>query len=198
MQRAQQAAQAAPSLEALQAAAQRFGAEAAQAADAAAPFWRGGPQPLVLAAGHWLLGEDGADWPGSRLFARMLASLRLAPEQLLTVNTAFWRAPRRTPPSAEISLSLPFVQRAIALARPRVLLLLGETGSQLLQTPAQPRARAQMQRYVQPDGAAVDAIVTLDPAYLLRRAKEKATAWADLQKLEQRLEELGLLAAPQA
>ena len=190
LERAAALASGARTLAQLEEAAQRFAAEISPKADAAAPFLRGAERPLLAAAGHWLLQAEGGREAGPRLFERMMASLDLRAVPLLTLNAAFWRAPGRAPPKAEIALSAPFVQRAIAIARPSLLLLLGETASLLLGGEHALRLRERPQRYQPADGAGVDAIVTLDPAYLLLRAKDKAEAWADLQRLERRLVEL--------
>lgn len=190
LERAEALAANAATLPQLEEAARRFAAEPGQRADAAAPFLQGDSRPMLLVAGHGLLQQEGEHRMGPRLFARMLASVNLHAVPLLTLNSAFWRAPSKAPPKAEIALSAPFLLQAIALTRPKLLLLLGETASVLLGGEHALRLRERPQRFHHPNGFVVDAIVTLDPAYLLLRGKDKAEAWADLQRLERQLENL--------
>ena len=55
----------------------------------------------------------------------MLAAAGLTDRVLIT-NTVFWRPPgNRTPTPAEQAVCAPFVERAIALVKPKMLLLVG-------------------------------------------------------------------------
>lgn len=146
------------------------------------------------AAGRPFVGRSGA------LLERMLGAIGLSREEhLLLANVVFWRPPGdRTPTQSEVALCLPFLERAIALVRPKALLLCGGLAAQtLLRTEEGPlRLRAREHTYQHTDGFSVHAMVMLHPAYLLRRPQEKRLAWADLLRLESRLDALGIARRP--
>ncbi|MBI1733403.1 MAG: hypothetical protein HYR49_11645 [Gammaproteobacteria bacterium] len=86
----------------------------------------------------------------------------------------------RDPKPEEAAACAPFLQRQIALVRPRIILALGRVAAQnLLQTDT-PIGRLRGRRYEYPDPS-VPVVVTYHPAYLLRSPKEKRKVWDDLQ-----------------
>lgn len=81
----------------------------------------------------------------------------------------------------------PALRRHVALAQPRLVLLLGEQATAALLD--QPLAAARGRLHVlNHDGGTVRALVTFHPRFLLEHPACKADAWADLRLL---LEELG-------
>jgi DNA polymerase len=89
----------------------------------------------------------------------------------------------RNPSPQEMAQCLPFLQRQIELARPKVLLALGRFGAQALlseqlpnveQTPLG-KLRLSTHQY-----RGTPLVVTFHPAYLLRNPVAKAQVWADL------------------
>jgi len=73
--------------------------------------------------------EDRAGQPfvgkAGRMLDRMLEAIGLA-DQVFITNTVFWRPPgNRTPTPEEQRVCKPFVEQAIRLVRPRMLLLVG-------------------------------------------------------------------------
>ena len=147
------------------------------------------------AMGRPMTGEAG------KLLDAMLAAIGLSrAEHVLISNLVFWRPPGdRAPTATEIALCLPFLERAITLLQPKLLILCGEVPAQALLRSAEglPRLRRRMQRFSDPNGhsekeAGIDALVTLSPVYLLARPQDKRLAWRDLQLLEPRLETLGI------
>ncbi len=143
------------------------------------------------AAGAPFAGEAG------RLLERMLAAIGIdRARETLSTNAVFWRPPGDRPATeAERAICLPFLERLIALARPKMLILLGPVPAKSLLRREEPISRLRGRRLsYQPAGGgagAVNALVTLHPAYLLKRPLEKKLAWADLQKLDAWVRDMG-------
>jgi len=83
----------------------------------------------------------------------------------------------RTPEPVEIEACRPYLERQIALIRPRLIVALGKSAaSLLLGTDASIASmRGRVHRYRD-----VPLVVTYHPAYLLRSLQEKAKSWDDL------------------
>lgn len=134
--------------------------------------------------------------PAGALLDAMLTAIGLSrADHVMLSYLVFWRPPGdRVPTPAEIALCLPFMERAIALLAPKVLVLCGALAAQtLLRSEAGlTQLRRKIHSYPAPKGPAIDALVMHNPVYLLGRPQEKALAWQDLQILEARLEELAV------
>ncbi len=136
---------------------------------------------------------QGAPFVGraGKLLDRMLAAAGLEGRVFIT-NTVFWRPPgNRNPTPQEQLVCAPFLERAIALVRPRLLLLAGGAAAKaLLQRPEGIHAlRGRWFDRNSSDGAlAHPALPTLHPAFLLRQPAAKKRAWADLMLLGERLD----------
>jgi len=114
-----------------------------------------------------------------RLLDHMLAALDLKRgEDVYIANAVKCRPPHnRTPEAAEIAACAAFLDRQIALVRPRLLIALGRPAAQALLGREISIASARGKRFER-DGASV--IVTYHPAYLLRNPLDKGKAWEDL------------------
>ncbi len=140
--------------------------------------------------------EDKAGEPfvgrAGQLLDRMLAAAGLTGEVFIT-NTVFWRPPdNRTPTPAEQAVCAPFVERAIALVKPRLLLLAGGASAKgmLRRSEGILALRGNWFDWTPADGGeAIPAMPTLHPAFLLRQPLGKKKAWQDLMTLRARLEE---------
>lgn len=132
--------------------------------------------------------------PSGQLLDRMLASIGLDRRHYLITNVIFWRPPgNRNPTDSEIAVSLPFLYRAIALVKPKLLLLLGGLAAKtLFQSPQGiTRLRGTWREVTIPGlERPIPALATYHPAYLLRQPGGKRHAWADLLSLRARLEAL--------
>lgn len=132
-----------------------------------------------------------------QLLDRMFAAIGVSrTTNLFITNAVFWRPPgNRTPDAGELAVCRPFVERAIELARPKALILVGGTSGQamLKRQEGVMRLRGRRLPYGQ-DGLTLplNAMVILHPAYLLRRPQEKGLAWTDLQAIAAWLDELGV------
>ena len=204
VQEARRLAQAAPDLAALEAAIAAFdGCPLKTQGANRAVFARGNPNAPVMIVGEGPgADEDRLGQPfvgrAGKLLDRMLVAAGLT-EQVFITNTVFWRPPgNRTPTQSEQTVCRPFVERAIALVQPKVLVLSGGASAKcLLDTPEgilKLRGRwFDWRPASQEDGdgsVALPALPTLHPAFLLRQPLAKKQAWADFLMLTAKLDQL--------
>lgn len=126
-----------------------------------------------------------------RLLDKMLGAAGLTGRVFIT-NTVFWRPPgNRAPTLSEQAICAPFVERAIALANPKMLLLVGGASAKAMLKKDEGilSLRGRWHEWRSADGALeLPAMPTLHPAFLLRQPAAKARAWADLLTLTERLD----------
>ena len=161
-----------------------------------AVFYRGVADGPVMVIGEGPGGEEdqqGEPFVGraGKLLDKMLAAAGLMDRVFIT-NTVFWRPPgNRTPTPAEQAACAPFLERAVALVRPRILLLTGGASAKhLLKRPEGILAlRGRWFEWRSEDGVLeLPALPTLHPAFLLRQPAAKKKAWEDLLTLTARLD----------
>lgn len=160
-------------------------------------FARGNPAAPLMVIGEGP-GQDedreGVPFVGrsGQLLDRMLTAIGLDESSAYITNVVFWRPPgNRKPSTEEIEICRPFVERHIALAKPRLILLAGGISTQaMLKTPQGIMALRGRWTQITVEGHSAPALPTFHPAFLLRRPQEKAKAWADLLSLQEKLEEL--------
>ena len=145
------------------------------------------------------VGDEAADWmivgeaPGAeedrqgepfvgqagRLLDAMLGSLGLARgRNVYIANVLKCRPPgNRNPEPDEVAQCGPYLERQVALVKPRLILAMGRFAVQsLLESDASIASlRGRLHQY-----RGVPLVVTYHPAYLLRTLPDKAKAWADL------------------
>ena len=132
-------------------------------------------KPFVGRAGH--------------LLDRMLEAIGLnRAENAYITNVLPWRPPQnRDPLPAEIAMLRPFLQRHVELAKPDVLVLMGNISCDaVLGKRGITRIRG---KWDQAWGKPV--IPMFHPAYLLRNAAEKRKTFNDLKALKERYDEVG-------
>lgn len=132
-----------------------------------------------------------------QLLDRMLAAIGLdrhaesADKAAYIANILPWRPPGdRTPTTAEIAACLPFIERHIALVKPRYVVLLGGTAAKSLLNRSEGIMRLRGRWYEHPvEGLdqPVSCLATYHPAFLLRSPKEKRSAWRDFLELKSKL-----------
>lgn len=126
-----------------------------------------------------------------QLLDRMLAAAGLA-DRAIIINTVFWRPPgNRTPSPTEQMVCAPFLERAIQLVQPRLLLLAGGASAKsiLKREEGILSLRGRWFEWRSADGAVeIPAMPTLHPAFLLRQPAAKKRAWSDLLTLTERLD----------
>jgi uracil-DNA glycosylase len=116
-----------------------------------------------------------------QLLNAMLRAIGLKREQVYIANVLKCRPPQnRDPVAAETMECLPYLDRQIALLRPKIMLVVGRIAAQnLLRTDAK---LGTLRQQVHSFGASgVPLVVTYHPAYLLRSPAEKRKAWEDLK-----------------
>lgn len=136
--------------------------------------------------------------PSGRLLDLMLASIGLDRSRFWITNCLFWRPPgNRTPSPQELAVCQPFLERALELVAPKMVLFVGGTAARSLLGLSEgvTRLRGTLRPW-QPAWAEqpIETLVTFHPAYLLRNPAHKRLVWRDLLKLRERLEQLGALA----
>jgi uracil-DNA glycosylase family 4 len=132
-----------------------------------------GPGAEEDAKGEPFVGQAG------KLLDSMLAALGLARgANVYIANVVKCRPPgNRTPEPAEAAACRPYLDRQVALLRPRIIVALGKSAATTLldvdATIGSLRGRVH-------DYGGVPLVVTYHPAYLLRNLPDKAKAWEDL------------------
>jgi len=132
-----------------------------------------GPGADEDAQGEPFVGQAG------KLLDNMLAALDISRgNKVYIANAVKCRPPgNRTPEAAEMAACRPYLERQIALLKPKVIVLLGKAAvhSILHEDKALAAMRGKPFEY-----AGIPVVVTYHPAYLLRNLPEKAKAWEDL------------------
>ena len=117
--------------------------------------------------------------PAGKLLDAMLAAIQLRRgENVYIANAVKCRPPgNRTPELDETATCFPFLQRQIALIRPKLIVALGRPAAQTL-LGAEVKIGEVRGRLLDYQG--IPLIITYHPAYLLRNLPEKAKSWEDL------------------
>lgn len=122
-----------------------------------------------------------------QLLDRMLAAIGLSrAENAYITNVLPWRPPQnRDPKPEEIAMLRPFLERHVALAKPDLLVLMGNSSCDaVLGRRGITRLRGQWA-----EAMGLPVLPMFHPAYLLRNPGAKRAAWADLLSLKARLKE---------
>jgi DNA polymerase len=193
---ARRAAAAANDLVALESAIAAFEGCALKAGAKRAVFSRGRADAPVMVIGEAPGADEdaqGAPFVGraGQLLDRMLAAAGLS-DRVFVTNTVFWRPPgNRTPTPAEQAVCAPFLERAIALVNPSLLLLVGGASAKAMLKRSEGilSLRGRWLDWRSADGAReIPALPTLHPAFLLRQPAAKRKSWEDMLLLAERLE----------
>jgi len=161
-----------------------------------AVFSRGEPDAPLVIVGEGPGGEEDAQGQpfvgrAGQLLDRMIGAAGLTGRVFIT-NTVFWRPPgNRTPTPAEQAVCAPFLERAIELVNPKMLLLVGGASAKSVlgreEGILSMRGRW-FEWHGQASGQTLPALPTLHPAFLLRQPAAKKKAWQDLLMLTERLD----------
>ncbi len=159
-------------------------------------FTDGNPDAEILLIGEGPGAEEdrkGLPFVGAsgQLLDKMLASIDLDRNMVLISNTVFWRPPgNRTPTPQEQAVCLPFVERLIAVMKPKLIICVGGPSAKLLlnQTMGISRLRGKWYDYRAPGAvSSIPATALHHPAYLLRTPAMKRQAWRDMLAIKARL-----------
>lgn len=106
-------------------------------------------------------------------------------------NTVFWRPPaNRRPTSEEIEICRPFVEKHIALKKPKLIILVGGTATTSFLGPEHNISKIRSNIYSYKNQYLSQPIKTtaiFHPAYLLRQPAKKKDMWYDLLKIKELL-----------
>jgi uracil-DNA glycosylase family 4 len=190
---AERAAASAGSLEELRAAMEAFEHCELKRGARTSVFSDGTPGARVMIVGE-APGRDedreGKPFVGraGQLLDKMLAAIDMGRSHetapVYITNVLPWRPPQnRDPKPEEIAMMKPFLARHIALAKPEVLVIVGNWSAQaLLGKRGITRLRGQWT-----EAQGLPALPMFHPAYLLRSPAFKREAWADLLALKAKL-----------
>ncbi|MEN8236297.1 MAG: uracil-DNA glycosylase [Pseudomonadota bacterium] len=131
-----------------------------------------------------------------KLLDKMMATIGLDRTTFYISNIIPWRPPGNRPPtSAETATCLPFIDRHISLANPKIIVMVGGTAAKSLlgSTDGITNLRGRFSSY-QPVRApeTIDTYAIYHPSYLLRSPGQKRKAWHDLIVLKHRLQKMGI------
>ncbi|MBP1882882.1 uracil-DNA glycosylase [Sinorhizobium mexicanum] len=128
--------------------------------------------------------RDGQPFAGrlGEMLERMLFGIGLARQDVLLTNVVPWRPPgNRVPSGREADICRPFIERQIALAEPRQLLLLGNFTARFFFGGADTIHQLRGEwRVLSAGGHRVPALATLHPQDLVTAPVNKRFAWQDL------------------
>lgn len=141
--------------------------------------------------------RDGTPFAGrdGELLDKMLTSIGLSRNRVMLVNALPWRPPgNRQPTPAEMDICRPFLERLLALAEPKAVLILGNFAARYL---LQPSSSIHLMRGewhpLQAGDKTLQALASLHPQDLLRAPQNKRLVWQDLLQFRQKLLEIGLI-----
>lgn len=114
-------------------------------------------------------------------------------------NILNWRPPgNRTPNDTEIAVSLPFIEKHIMLAQPKILIFCGSLAAQALlgRSESISRLRGDWHAYSPKttelgySGPEIPALATYHPDYLLRTPAQKKAVWSDVLRVMHKLKDI--------
>ncbi|NNU36749.1 uracil-DNA glycosylase [Rhizobium sophorae] len=130
-----------------------------------------------------------------QLFDKMLAAIGLTRSSVLLTQVIPWRPPgNRAPSAAEMDICRPFIERQIALAEPKAILLLGNFSARFFfgENDTIHGLRGRWKEIAAAD-CVIPAIASLHPQDLLTAPVNKRLAWNDLLAFQAKLKSLSLL-----
>ena len=155
-------------------------------------FGEGDPHAALMFVGEGPGAEEdrtGRPFVGQagQLLDAMIVALGLERRQVYIANVVKCRPPgNRDPQDDEVAACAPFLDRQIALIRPRVIVALGKPAARRLTGSTAPISalRGRWASYL-----GIPVLPTFHPAYLLRTPLAKREAWQDLKAVRTRLAE---------
>ncbi|MBY5702578.1 uracil-DNA glycosylase [Rhizobium leguminosarum] len=130
-----------------------------------------------------------------QLFDKMLTAIGLTRSAILLTQVIPWRPPgNRAPSAAEMDICRPFIERQIALAEPKAILLLGNFSARFFfgENDTIHGLRGRWKEIAVAD-CVIPAIASLHPQDLLTAPVNKRLAWNDLLAFQAKLKSLSLL-----
>ena len=164
---------------------------------------KGGTGGRLLVIGDWLSGDVDGHLPNNRvlgvdqdqMLARMLAAIKLQPDEVFITNVIKCAVPVSCHPAADhVRCCMSFLHRQIALLVPEVICTMGMIAAKAVLDRPQSlsQLRGTFHTYQTEDGLHIPVLATYHPTYLLQNPEMKKATWADLQLLAKRLKLLSL------
>jgi DNA polymerase len=126
--------------------------------------------------------------PAGQLLDKMLAAIGMERGEVYIANIVKCRPPQnRVPTDEEAQACLPYLRAQTGLIKPRIIVCLGATAARYVYDP---NVRITRERGIWKEKKGVWILPTYHPAALLRDPDKKREAWADMQALRAKREEL--------
>ena len=197
-------AQAAQNLKELEAAIRNFDGLSIKKTATNLVFSDGNPKARVMIIGEAPGGDEDAQGKpfvglSGQLLDKMLAAIGLDrnaedPAKAVYIsNILNWRPPgNRTPSPSEIEISLAFIERHIALAKPEFLIFMGGVPAKALMNTdlGITKLRGIWANYTpvtETGGSKIPCLPSFHPSFLLRTPIQKKAAWQDMLSLAEKL-----------
>jgi uracil-DNA glycosylase family 4 len=126
-----------------------------------------------------------------KLLNSILKAMGYNREDVYITNTVFWRPPgNRRPTQEEIELCRPFVEKHIALIKPKLIVLVGSTavegllGSKVSMHDLRGSSHEYTNKYL---SEPIKTTVIFHPSYLLRQPSKKKLMWYDMLMVQKSL-----------
>lgn len=149
-------------------------------------FGEGNPHPDLVFVGEGPGFEEDQSGrpfvgPAGQLLTKIIEAMKLRREQVYICNVVKCRPPgNRNPTPEEIQNCRPFLDRQLAVLRPKVICALGTFAAQLLIGSGEPISRLRGRFH---DVAGMKVMPTFHPAFLLRNPDQKRAVWEDVKKM---------------
>ena len=139
-------------------------------------------------AGFTFLGDVG------NLLKKMLNAINIKKENIYSTYAVNFRPPEdRKPTPKEIKRYSQFLQKQIAIIKPKLIVLMGSTAMESL-TGLNSKISIERGKWkeVIVQNTTYNIIITFNPSYLLRVPENKKYSWEDLKKIKQKIIDLKL------
>ncbi len=160
---------------------------------------RGGGEVQVLIVGDWLSSDVDGRLPENRILgveqdqmlSRMLAAIKLVPEDVFITNVIKCAVPASCyPAAAHVRCCMSYLNRQIVFLAPEIICTMGMIAAKAVLGRSQSlsQLRGKFHTYETETGLSIPVITTYHPTYLLQNPEMKKATWADLQLLAKRLQ----------
>jgi uracil-DNA glycosylase family 4 len=153
-------------------------------------FGSGNPNAELMLIGEGPGAEEdrqGLPFVGAagELLTRILQAIEMSRDQVYIANVVKCRPPgNRDPEPDEVAACRGYLEKQIALVRPKILVALGRVAAQTLLGNSSPIGQMRGQWYTV---QGIPTLVTYHPAALLRNPGFKRPTWEDMQQVRDRL-----------
>lgn len=156
---------------------------------------RGGGSVRLFIVGGWLQTESGDGElifgaEEDRMVKKMLEAINLAPKEAYITNAIKCGiAPGVQPQAENIASCYSYLQRQIAVSRPKIICTMGIVATRTLLNASQPlsQLRGRLHSYRLGQDRIIPVMPTYHPTFLLKNPEMKKATWTDLQRIAQEL-----------